>query len=597
MKRLQHKLKEKALIYLNNKSLMVKFTIICVCSILLPIIISSIVLSYNLNKSMYVREMDNLNFVVQSVKSETKNIFDDAVAVGNVIAYDPTVIEMGSRYFKSELEYYDYVTDNNLKSYYGTYIVQKPGIDDVKVYLSNHTVLSGGIVCKLTEEERESGWYKAIEAAEKDMILCRDNYLTQSESEKTEAIYTDGLSVVRRLYKGNASGAIGYVRVSINMIVLKKALNRGVDYMRFYMVNEGGGYMYDPKKNAFYSDLDHIGEIEADKNNITVDSGFTEDSYLGDWKIVGVYDRSRILQKQFLSILLVMASTLAIAAAALGVVYIIYRSYNDRISKLIVSMKDAEKEKFTPVEGIVGNDEVGKLTSSYNHMINKINVLINDVYKLETKNKSIEVEKVRAELRYLQSQVDPHFIFNVLNAMLVVSVKDGYNEIVPQISGLAKMLRRLLDWSDDSEPLSKELGFIEIYLSLEKFRFGDKFNYEINVKNGAEECSVPKMIVQPIIENACRHGLQGVTRDRLLVIEADLCGNVLSVRVKDNGKGIPAQKLIELREGLAEEDFAGHIGMKNVYRRLKLYFGDRADMSISSEENSGTEIIITIDYN
>ena len=72
---------------------------------------------------------------------------------------------------------------------------------------------------------------------------------------------------------------------------------------------------------------------------------------------------------------------------------------------------------------------------------------------------------------------------------------------------------------------------------------------------------------------------------------------MLSVRVKDNGKGIPAQKLIELREGLAEEDFAGHIGMKNVYRRLKLYFGDRADMSISSEENSGTEIIITIDYN
>ena len=159
------------------------------------------------------------------------------------------------------------------------------------------------------------------------------------------------------------------------------------------------------------------------------------------------------------------------------------------------------------------------------------------------------------------------------------------------------MLRRLLDWSDDSEPLSNELGFIEIYLKLEKFRFGDKFNYEINVRNGAEECSVPKMIVQPHIENACRHGLQGITGDRLLVINADLHDNVLLVSVKDNGKGIPAQKLKEINDGLESEEFKGHIGMKNVYRRLKLYFGDSADMDIRSEENKGTEIIITIDYN
>lgn len=597
MNGLRNKLKKKILIYLNSRSLMVKFTIICVCCILLPIIVSCTVLSYSLNKNLYNREMDNLNFVVKNAMSEAKNIFDDAVAVGNVIAYDQAVIEIGNMRFDSELDYYEYMMNNNLKDYYGTYIVQKPGIDGVKVYLNNNTILSGGILWKLTDAEKESGWYKTIVGTTKDMVLCRDNYLIMAESENKESIFTDGLSVVRRLYRGNVGGAIGYIRVSINMAVLKDALNRGGDYMLFYLVNEDSNYMYDPKKNTFYSDLDYINDIERDKNNITVRERFSENSYFEDWQIVGVYDRSRIMQKQFASILLVVLSTLMISAAALGVVYIIYRSYNDRISKLISSMENVENEEFNEVEGVAGTDEIGKLMNSYNHMINKINVLINDVYKLEAKNKSIEVEKVRAELKYLQSQVNPHFIFNVLNAILVVSVKNGYTEIAPQISGLAKMLRRLLDWSDDSEPLSNELGFIEIYLKLEKFRFGDKFNYEINVRNGAEECSVPKMIVQPLIENACRHGLQGITGDRLLVINADLHDNVLLVSVKDNGKGIPAQKLREINDGLESEEFKGHIGMKNVYRRLKLYFGDSADMDIRSEENKGTEIIITIDYN
>lgn len=597
MKGLRNKINEKILMYLNSRSLMVKFIIMCVCCILVPIIVSCIVLSYSLNKNLYNREMDNLNYIARNVRLELKNLFDDAVAVGNVVANDQTIIEIGTKKFESELDYYDNMMKNNLKNYYGTYIVQKNGIEDVKVYLNNNTILSGGILWKLTDAEKKSGWYNTITETTKDMVLCRDNYLVMAESENKSSIFNDGLSVVRRLYRGSAGGNIGYIRVSINMMVLREMLNGGGNYMMFYLVNKDAHYMYDPKKNTFYSSLDYINDIESDNKNITVKESFAEKSYLGEWQIVGVYSRGRIMQKQFISILLVVIFTLLISAAALLVVYIIYRSYNDRISRLISSMKDVENEEFNEVECVVGTDEIGKLMNSYNQMINKINVLVNDVYKLEATNKSIEVEKVRAELKYLQSQVDPHFIFNVLNAILVVSVKNGYKEIVPQISGLAKMLRRLLDWSDDSEPLSNELGFIKIYLNLEKFRFGDKFNYEINVSGGAEECSVPKMIVQPLIENACRHGLQGVTRERLLVIDVDFMDNVLMISVKDNGKGIPDQKLMEIRDGLESEEFKGHIGMKNVYRRLKLYFGDSADMNIRSEENKGTEITITINYN
>lgn len=598
MKKIWNKVKGKALIYLNSKSLVVKFAIMCVCCILIPIIASCIVLSYSLNKNLYEREMDNLNFIAGNTVLEVKSIFEDAVAVSNIIAYDNIIIELGSKTFDSEMDYYDYVIDNNLKDYYGAYIIQKPSIDDAKVYFINDTVLSGGIVWKLSDADKESNWYKSIEETEGNIVLCKDSSLKSAENQTQQSFITDELSIVRKLYRGYSGNiVIGYIKVSINMNELKSAFINSGDYMQFYLVNESESCIYDPKKNTFYSDMEYVRDIVSDKNNITVERDFANNDYLSEWRIVGAYDRSRMLQQQFFSILLVVLFTSMIAAAAVGVVYIVYRSYNDRIKLLIASMKGVENEEFNAVTGIAGTDEIGKLTDSYNHMINKINVLINDVYKLEAKNKSIEVEKVRAELKYLQSQVDPHFIFNVLNAILVVSVKNGYKEIAPQISGLAKMIRRLLDWSDDSEPLSNELGFIEIYLKLEKFRFGDKFNYEINVMGHAEECSVPKMIVQPLIENACRHGLQGITGDRILVITAELNNDILTVSVRDNGKGIPEEKLRDINEGLANEDFKGHIGMKNVYRRLKLYFGDNADMRIISKENEGTEIIISIDYN
>lgn len=221
---------------------------------------------------------------------------------------------------------------------------------------------------------------------------------------------------------------------------------------------------------------------------------------------------------------------------------------------------------------------------------------MNEVYTLELKNKDIEVERVKAELRALQQHVNPHFIFNVLNAMLVLSVKNQYTILIPYISGLAKMLRRLVDWKEGCEPLSTEISFIEIYMQFERLRFGDMLNYSISVDEAAGECSLPRMIIQPLVENACRHGLQGLTTQRLLEVRATYSNEILTISVRDNGVGMSVQRLKEIIDGLENEDFDGHIGIKNVYRRLKLQFEDRLKFEISSEERKGTEFIITVDY-
>lgn len=597
IRKIWHKIKYAVLGFFYNKSLIYKFMMIFLFCIIVPVTVSCIVISHNENKRLYEREMENLNFIVNNEITEIKNVFDDVVAVSNVIAADSLLTEAGVRNFESEADYYDFLVDNNLKDYYSSYISQKPGVDDVKVYLKNDTVLNGGIIWKLTDEETESEWYKQAENEDGNMILCTENGVKTAGSYTEQSFRTDRLSFVRRIYRGyTGKNVTGYVKISLNMSMLREIMTRDADYLSFYFVNREEGRMYSPKENRFFANTDSLDKLIADKGNIALESGFGKTGYLENWAVVGVYNRSRIAHQQFENILTVILFNLLMALFMMGIVYVVYRSYKDRISKLIVSMESVESGVFKCVEGIAGRDEIGMLVNTFNHMIDKINVLINDVYKLEMKNKSIEVEKVRAQLKYLQSQVDPHFIFNVLNAMLVVSVKNGYTELTTQISCLAKMIRRLLDWSDDSEPLSNELGFVEMYLSLEKFRFRDNFDYEIEVKNNADECSIPKMIVQPLVENACHHGLQSKADKRLLRVSAELEDDMLKISVRDNGKGIASDKLREIRDGLGKEEFKGHIGVKNVYRRLKLYYGENADMQILSEENKGTEIIITIDY-
>lgn len=589
-------IKESAINHMNNKSIAGKFVIISVFCVLLPVVILSVFLSYNINSNYLEREKDNVDFIMKSELSDIRNIFDDAVAVCNVVAAERIIADVADKAFANEAEYYEYLMDNNLKDYYGSYVVQKQGIEDVKVYIDNNSILNGGILWRLTEREKESGWYRAIEKSGENIILCADDYLKLAESETQQSFTKDRLSFVRKVYRGNSGAVIGYVKVGLNMSELKESMSKDTDYISFYLVNKDNKFVYVPEDDRFYSDTKNIDRVLTRRGMLTQKLNFGQTSYLRDWTLAAVYDRTRLVQRQAANIALVLLIMGVLAMLMFGIVYAVYRSYRDRVAMLIGAMQNAEEERFCEVERLPGEDEIGQITDAYNSMIRRINTLINDVYKLEMNNRAIEVERMRAEMKYLQSQVNPHFIFNVLNALLVVSVKNGYGEIVPQISGLAKMLRRLLDRSDDCEPLEKEMEFIEIYLKLEKFRFGDKFNYELTMSESAAECSIPGMVVQPLVENACRHGVKPLVGKKLIQVSAELRDKILRVSVKDNGIGIPRARLEEITKGLADEEFKGHIGMKNVYRRLKLYFGGSADMRILSEENKGTEVVITVNY-
>lgn len=121
--------------------------------------------------------------------------------------------------------------------------------------------------------------------------------------------------------------------------------------------------------------------------------------------------------------------------------------------------------------------------------------------------KELELEGMRARLNVLISQVNPHFLFNTLNAILAISERNHYDEVSWTIEHLAIMMRKLLDWSDDQVTVREEIEFIRMYLDIEKLRFSSRFDFSITVDPEAEEFRIPKMSVQPLVENACKHGI------------------------------------------------------------------------------------------
>lgn len=314
-------------------------------------------------------------------------------------------------------------------------------------------------------------------------------------------------------------------------------------------------------------------------------------AYLDGWKLIGVADTRHVdqLLDEARNSILWLAIISVIVPSVL--IYFILRSYHYRIRKLSRHMEKVRNERFDLIEIQEGRDEIGGLIRTFNMMISKIHSLINDVYKLEIRHKDLELDQVRTELSMLQSQMNPHFLFNTLNALLVVSTKNGYTEVSEIIKSLSLLMRQLLSRSDNLIPLEEELQFTTLYLQIEKFRFGELFDYTLDIDPKAAGKRIPRMSIQPLVENACKHGLQARKNGRLIHITAKLGESGLVIRVIDNGIGMEQDKLRQLIQDVRSDQAkdGSHVGIRNVYRRLELFYEGDATFTIRSEKGAGTE--------
>ncbi|MFP3322699.1 sensor histidine kinase [Planococcus sp. SIMBA_160] len=264
------------------------------------------------------------------------------------------------------------------------------------------------------------------------------------------------------------------------------------------------------------------------------------------------------------------------------------------LHRLTNSMKNVEKGNFDVDLSITTTDEVGILANNFTSMVTEIKELVRKNYQIELKQKE-------AELYALQSQINPHFMYNTLETIVMSVEEDEKDTVVEMVTLLGRMLRYSISNKEDIVPISDELAHIKDYLRIQKIRFEDKFDFVIHEEKNALRFYTPKFILQPLVENAVKYGMKSGQDGKLEVsvewLQQANGSYVIVFKVRDNGPGIKPESLEKIQLMLADDPMIkkdSHFGLLNVHARVAMNFGSEYGVKISSLVGEGTEVEIKI---
>jgi two-component system sensor histidine kinase YesM len=267
---------------------------------------------------------------------------------------------------------------------------------------------------------------------------------------------------------------------------------------------------------------------------------------------------------------------------------LITRSIGRPIQAIVKTMRKVEEGRFDVRVEVDSRDEVGFMACRFNDMIARIDELFHT--NLEKQ------DRLRlAEIQALQSQINPHFLYNTLDSIKWIAKLNGIREIEVIVIQLGKLLKNSINNRNEMTTVRDSLEIIDSYLTIQKIRYSDRFTVHMDIDPGVLDCYVPRLIIQPIVENAIVHGIVKKIGEGRLDIKAGRAGTDLLIEVADDGAGIDAARLEQIRTELeSDQRKVENIGIHNVNRRIKLCYGEKYGVSISSEAGRGTTVILTM---
>ncbi|MGG6313200.1 cache domain-containing sensor histidine kinase [Paenibacillus macerans] len=273
---------------------------------------------------------------------------------------------------------------------------------------------------------------------------------------------------------------------------------------------------------------------------------------------------------------------------AVILVTLISNKITSPLKDLSLQMRRFSEGTFDAEIPVKGRDEIAYLSRHFNRMVRRTNDLINERYKMKLVEKS-------AILKALEAEINPHFLYNALQAISTKALKSGDDEVADMVNALALTLRYCISGKDIVNARD-ELRHIEHYLALQKARFGSRLQVTVEWEESLKELQIPKLSIQSLVENSIKHGLEKVSSGIAIVIRAELDASHAVISVQDNGPGISPDRMELIERSFLtewEEQGTENIGLKNLYTRLKLLYGEFADLEIRSDER-GTEMRMLI---
>lgn len=305
-----------------------------------------------------------------------------------------------------------------------------------------------------------------------------------------------------------------------------------------------------------------------------------------NWHIISISPVSEMLQdsKQiyYISIFIFVINSLLLFLGSLFISSLITRP----IKKLSQSMKKVEERKFEIEDVWTGNDEIGKLGAGYNIMISEIQNLIEEVVEEQRL-------KRKAELNVLQAQIKPHFLYNTFDSISYLALSGRTSDVYEIIKALGSFYRSSLSKGSEIITIKQEIETIRNYLIIQKICYGNLFTDTYVIDEAAEKCKIPKLILQPLVENALNHGIKPKGEDGTIAIGAKFLGDHIEVTVEDNGVGMNESQLDQIKNSTIDDINLG-FGLRGTIERLKIYYDVPDLCQIISKYGEGTKIVIRI---
>lgn len=601
MKRKSKSEKNERFGFLRKAKIRQQLYMIYMAAIFLPITIIGSFLLINTSKLLtnYHRDLlesDNLRVktILFEITTQVYNISED-------LAFDDAIKEVISSnyYFRSDL-----VKKVSNVSVLDNYNYNYAEIDDISIYTDNPTFMDYKQFHKAENEIVETEWFQ------KAMGQSSVFWVPMTSTDKYGNVYWN-LCLVRKIpmIDSNYNGVL-VIKVSDNY--LKTRVN-SQEYAAMVSVDEGPVFFSssreeygNPQKISIDFDekyFQYVGDIKIDDVTYFVDVS-TLHMYQSDSKvyICTMNDQAYSNIKDILHICMLI---IIVAILLPGImIHFFTRYFTSRILTLRHAMHQASTEDYDFEDSIQGQDEVSEAFSDLEVMVQNIKKKDADMYEAQINEKELISEQQAMEFKMLASQINPHFLYNTLETIRMKAFTAGDREVATAIKLLGKSMRYVLENTGTAfTTLSNELEHIRTYLSIQKLRFGEKFDSEFQVPEEVDTDAlyILPLLLQPVVENAILHGLEEKESGGIVLISLYRRGEeeeLLCIDVTDNGCGMNQDKLEALRKSIEIKDISRNksIGLYNINQRIKLNYGEKYGMQIDSELEKGTTVRLIMPY-
>ncbi|MCR5367187.1 two-component system, sensor histidine kinase YesM [Eubacterium ruminantium] len=572
---------------INNMKLGTKFRYLFIAFVFVPLIVSSLIIINSVYSSYEEKDSRKHKNEAEILKNTIYSEFDYASAIGQNMYKNDYLERFLSERYSSPYEYFLAYLSITSKSTIGSNM----GMDNARVmiYADNETILNGGEFFKL-KPVRMTQWYNVL-AKEKSGTRLMFYYDT------TRVPYVAAKRKIFFLRKLDSKSYNGCERV----------LKIEMDYSKFANKLAGIAKEYDVyilgDNKVIYSNVEANNTSQNFKK-------FTKEADVGystKFKLYGLDMEICIIRESGLKFAnLIRIFPLVLLFVVMNICLPLYvlskleKSLIRRLNIIEQAFSRVNDEELHKIEDIPGSDEISELMNNYNVMVDRTNSLIQTVYKDKLNEREMDIARQNAELLALHSQINPHFLFNALESIRMHSIIKREYETADMVECLAVMQRNNTNWGNDMVSVRDEAEFVKAYLELQKYRFGDRLSYRIEIDKECEEIVIPKLTIVTFAENACIHGIEKKAKPGWIFVRVYKEERYTVIEVEDTGAGMTDDEAEFMKQLMATSSIENlktnkHVGIMNACLRLKM-MNKGVSFRVESEDKTGTLIEIRIPF-